>query len=168
MNINQNINNVDYNDTRTFKVWNYKYLDDTPENIIIYALAILTGDYDITRKRASILLLRALIKKDFLQFVLDNPELYPSSRLDNRVLKWTKQIKSKGRCERCGSKENLEAHHIIEWSEYPQGRIDLNNGMCLCLKCHTEEHKFDKSYYMMKTKLRKKVALYDRCTEKIL
>lgn len=72
MNISQNINKVDYNDTRTFKVWNYKYLDDKPENIIIYALAILMGDYDITRKRASILLLRALIKKEFLQFILDN------------------------------------------------------------------------------------------------
>lgn len=155
MNISQNINKVDYNDTRTFKVWNYKYLDDKPENIIIYALAILMGDYDITRKRASILLLRALIKKEFLQFILDNPILYPSKRSDYRVLRWAKKIKSKGYCEKCGSKEKLEAHHILEWSEYPQGRIDIKNGMCLCLNCHTREHKFDKSYFMMKAKLNK-------------
>lgn len=35
----------------------------------------------------------------------------------------------------------------------PHGRIDLNNGMCLCHACHTEEHKFDPSYHMMKSKI---------------
>lgn len=152
MNINANINKVNYYNIDMFKTWNYKYLNDTPENIIIYALAILMGDYDIIRKKASILLLKTLIKKDFLHFLLDNPVLYPTKRSDYRVIKWTKEIKSKGRCEKCGSKDNLEAHHIIEWSEYPQGRIDISNGMCLCLKCHTKEHRFDKSYYMMEAK----------------
>ena len=33
-----------------------------------------------------------------------------------------------------------------------KGRVDLENGMCLCRKCHTEEHKNDQSYFMMKSK----------------
>lgn len=152
MNINQNINKIDFNNKNIFKVENYKYLQENPKELIIYALAILMGEYHIERKRASLLLLKALIRKDFLNFLLENPNLYPINRSDNRVINWSRKIKEKGFCEKCGSKEKLEAHHILEWSEYPKGRIDINNGMCLCLKCHTEEHKFDKSYCMMKAK----------------
>ena len=39
---------------------------------------------------------------------------------------------------------------IIKWSDYPAGRIDLKNGMCLCHDCHTREHQFDECYHMMK------------------
>lgn len=37
-------------------------------------------------------------------------------------------------------------------ADYPQGRIDIKNGMCLCHDCHTEQHKNDTSYHMMKAK----------------
>lgn len=150
--IKEQISHVDFYDNKVFKVKNYKYLDDSPENIIIYALAILIGNYSIERKMASILLLKALLRQDFLKCLLENPDLYPVKRTDNRVVQWAKKIKSIGYCEKCGSKEKLEAHHIIGWSEYPQGRIDIKNGICLCLKCHTEKHLSDKSYYLMKAK----------------
>ena len=86
------------------------------------------------------------------KMILEDPDLYPFSRNDSRVRTWTKQIVSKGKCEKCGATENLEAHHIIKWADYPKGRVDLENGMCLCRKCHTEEHKNDQSYFMMKSK----------------
>lgn len=150
--LKHDINKIDFNNKNIFKVENYKYLQENPKELIIYALAILIGEYHIERKRASLLLLKALIRKDFLSFLLENPNLYPIKRSDSRVINWSRKIKEKGFCEKCGSKERLEAHHILEWSEYPKGRIDINNGMCLCLKCHTEEHKFDKSYCMMRAK----------------
>lgn len=95
--------------------------------IVIDSVAVLLGDY--------------------------SNEVKVFDRNDPRVRAWKKAVLAKGKCELCGSTENLEAHHIIYWSEYPDGRIDLNNGMCLCHACHTEEHKFDPSYHMMKSKI---------------
>lgn len=147
---------VDLNATRAYKTWNFKLVEN-PLDVIIDSLAILLGEYNIYRKKAALLILRILLRSDFLKGLLENKELYPISRNDNRVKLWSKKILEIGYCEKCRSDKNLEAHHIIEWSEYPQGRIDLKNGMCLCLSCHTEEHKEDKSYYLMRGKLNAKV-----------
>lgn len=120
--------------------------------LIINSIAILIGDYEIIRKQAALLILKAMLPNDFLKILLEDKELYPFNRNDPRVREWTNKILSKGECEICGSKDRLEAHHIIKWADYPQGRIDVNNGMCLCHNCHTEKHKFDVSYHMMKAK----------------
>jgi len=37
-----------------------------------------------------------------------------------------------------GKKIILNAHHIKTWSEYPNLRWDLKNGICLCEKCHNQ------------------------------
>ena len=63
--------------------------------------------------------------------------------------KWKKDVLRKGKCEVCGATEQLEAHHIIHWSEHPMGRVDVNNGMCLCHKCHTDEHKNERVFNLM-------------------
>lgn len=39
------------------------------------------------------------------------------------------------KCERCGSKENLQDSHIITRSKQPT-RWVLDNHQCLCCKCH--------------------------------
>lgn len=121
--------------------------------IIIDAVAVLIGDYEINRKYAAILLLKALLPHKVVKEILEDDGIYPFDRNDPRVRSWTKEVLSKGMCENCGSKENLEAHHILKWSDYPKGRIDVNNGMCLCHRCHTEEHAEDPSYWMMKAKI---------------
>lgn len=121
--------------------------------IIIDAVAVLLGDYDINKKYAAILLLKALLPSDIVKSILEDDGIYPIDRNDPRVRTWTKKVVSKGKCEYCGSIESLEAHHIVKWSEYPKGRTDVNNGMCLCHRCHTEEHKDDPSYWMMRAKI---------------
>lgn len=120
--------------------------------IVIEALAVLIGDYEIHRKEAALLLLKALLPSKFVKFLLEDKALYPYDRNDPRVRAWSKKVIQEGKCEHCGSVNELEAHHIIKWADYPQGRIDPNNGMCLCHDCHTEEHKFDASYYMMRAR----------------
>ena len=138
-------------DKRVFKTWNFHLVED-PLNMVIEAIAILIGDYDINRKWAANMILKVLLKDKFKEFLFENKELYPIDRNDKRVNAWKKKVLSVGKCSRCGSENGLEAHHIIRWAEYPIGRIDVKNGECLCHECHTNEHYGEKSYYMMKAK----------------
>lgn len=149
--MNDAFSSIDWYDNRVFKVWNYKYTAEHAKSLIVDALAVLLGEYDVFRKQAALLLLKILVRDDFLKFILQtNADLFPFERSDPRVRIWTKKIISKGFCEICGTTERLEAHHIIKWADFPQGRIDEKNGLCLCHNCHTEEHKHDQSYHMMK------------------
>ena len=145
---------TDFNDTECFKTQNYKYCSGTDaKESIIEAVAVLRSSCDIERKYVAILVLKALVREQFLKYLLSQSnELYPFSRSDGRVVKWTKKVLSRNKCEKCGASDKLEAHHIIKWADYPQGRIDINNGQCLCHRCHTDAHIGDQSYYMMKAK----------------
>ena len=44
-------------------------------------------------------------------------------------------------CQKCGYKGKIiNAHHIKSWSDFPELRYDVNNGITLCDKCHKKEH----------------------------
>ena len=43
-------------------------------------------------------------------------------------------VEEAGRCELCGSRRNLEAHHIIPYCIYKQETKD--NLICVCRSCH--------------------------------
>ena len=130
--------------------------ENEKNEIIIDAIAVLLGEYNINRKYAAILLLKSLLPHKILNDILNDDGIYPFSRNDPKVRKWTKDVLKHGKCERCGKADCLEAHHIIKWADYPKGRTDLKNGQCLCHKCHTNEHIHDKSYFMMKAGRSKK------------
>lgn len=139
-------------DINLFRTENYNHLPMEPSKMIIEALALLLGDYSIHRKWAALLILKYLVRKEFLVEILNDNNVYPYKRDDKRVRKWTKEVLRKEKCEICGVTDDLEAHHIIHWSEYPPGRIAVNNGMCLCHRCHTSEHKYDRVYHLMLSK----------------
>jgi len=48
---------------------------------------------------------------------------------------WSKTILLKGKCEVCGRKFSLNAHHIVGRRNLTL-RFDLRNGCCLCSGCH--------------------------------
>ena len=55
---------------------------------------------------------------------------------------WKESVLSNAgyRCQKCGSSENIETHHIKNFSDYPEFREVVSNGACLCRKCHKQFH----------------------------
>ena len=49
------------------------------------------------------------------------------------------QIRAGHRCEKCGSKFGLCSHHIFS-RRNKSVRWDLDDGICLCNKCHTGDN----------------------------
>lgn len=55
---------------------------------------------------------------------------------------WRKSIIDRDKkCVKCGSTENLVAHHIKSYKVHEELRLDVNNGITLCMCCHRKEHK---------------------------
>ena len=65
-------------------------------------------------------------------------------RTDIRVKRWRDKVISRDKvCRCCGGDKHLDAHHIFSWKDYPNLRVDVDNGITLCRFCH---HKYN-SYY---------------------
>ena len=63
------------------------------------------------------------------------------SRNDTQYLSWRQSVlKRDGVCQCCGSSHNLEVHHIFSYKDYPELRINNNNGIVLCKDCHNKYH----------------------------
>lgn len=124
---------------------------DMTVDVLIDCISVLLGDYDPYRKKAAYILLKYFVPKDLCEFIMQELEKEAPviDRKDPRVAKWRNEVLKRGYCAYCGSKDNLEAHHSLYWSESPKDRINVKNGVCLCHKCHTEEHKDEHVYNLM-------------------
>ena len=75
-----------------------------------------------------------------------HPLFKADSRRKNRRGKhgaWARAVISRDHatCQKCGMADvELHAHHIKSFSEFPELRWDLTNGITLCHKCHWAEH----------------------------
>jgi len=108
----------------------------------LFAIAIVVSpDSAITQKMASASILdylipewRNIVPPETLGPILD--------REDKLVRAWRKRVleQNKFQCVDCGSKVNLEVHHIAAWAEYPELRVDDENGETLCNTCHATRH----------------------------
>lgn len=46
-------------------------------------------------------------------------------------------------CQKCGAYGGkLHPHHIKSWSKFPELRLDVSNGITLCVPCHQKEHRW--------------------------
>ena len=46
------------------------------------------------------------------------------------------------RCAKCGASDELDAHHITDRSEMPDGGYVVENGISLCKDCHWKAEQF--------------------------
>lgn len=63
-------------------------------------------------------------------------------RDSKEVFLWRKLVLKRDgyKCQSCGSRKKLHAHHIVRWSEEPRLRTVVENGITLCKQCHDAEH----------------------------
>ncbi len=64
-------------------------------------------------------------------------------RRSSAMLRWRKRVFERDgyKCYMCGSdKPRINAHHIIPFSESKELRLDIENGVTLCLECHQLFH----------------------------
>ena len=106
-------------------------------------LDVYIGDYTPDQQYAASILLHMLLKNEywkFIELVKEVTGFKVNNRVSGSAITWGKKVKQAGKCEVCGAKENLEAHHIVPWSHSIAGRLDLKNGQCLCKNCHKMMH----------------------------
>lgn len=60
-----------------------------------------------------------------------------------RYAQWRESVLKRDNytCQGCGTKDNVQAHHIKSFNDYPELRFDISNGKALCAKCHSKTHK---------------------------
>jgi hypothetical protein len=65
-----------------------------------------------------------------------------ADRNSKEVLKWKKFVFQRDtyKCIDCGSDKGLHAHHLIHWSDSPELRTCVDNGVTLCSECHKKRH----------------------------
>lgn len=110
------------------------------ELVEILAVFISKNSNSEKRQAAYLLLCHYIGKKAVKEIIEEVAEV--KDRGDYRVIKWGKEVRKryKHKCAKCGSNEKTHAHHISSWSRDPMGRIDINNGILLCVNCHSLEH----------------------------
>ena len=106
-------------------------------------IEIYKGDYSPIQQYAASILLKMLLKEKYqatMEEIKESLGFKINDRNSSRVRTWKNKVKKIGKCEICNSKDNLVAHHIIAWEYSITGRTDINNGQCLCDKCHHMMH----------------------------
>lgn len=66
------------------------------------------------------------------------------NRDSNDYKQWRNNVYKRDnyKCIKCGSKNKLNAHHILSWSHYPELRYNIDNGITLCEQCHIKIHQY--------------------------
>lgn len=75
----------------------------------------------------------------------DHPNWKEETRRKQRRGKhgsWSRAVISRDNatCQMCGATEQLQAHHICSYADYPDKRWDVSNGLTVCFSCHLKIH----------------------------
>lgn len=101
---------------------------------------IYSTDADAYQKRAANIILKLKYGARKANDIVEEKAVV-INRNNPLVARWAKKVKERdGKCIKCGSKENLCAHHISHWADDPINRINIDNGITLCATCHRSQH----------------------------
>lgn len=68
--------------------------------------------------------------------------------------RWSVAVKLRDRytCQECGctDRRDLQAHHKKSWTTHPHLRFKMENGVTLCIKCHSNYHPEMKNFMLGK------------------
>ena len=90
--------------------------------------------------------IRAVVKNNQIHVAIGKFSWEKTSRERNskEYSKWRNDVfeRDKYTCQQCGKVGGkLNAHHIKEYSQYPDLRFELSNGLTLCEDCHRKIHR---------------------------
>jgi hypothetical protein len=79
---------------------------------------------------------------------LENRKPNEKKHLCSKYVGWMKQVKNRDnwKCRMANKDCNgrLEAHHILNWIDYPELRYEINNGITLCHSHHPRRREEEK------------------------
>lgn len=124
--------------------WYYKCLCDCGKEVIKKGSSLSSGlvkSCGCLRSEKSSIRAKSLVREK-------NPRWRGGIAIDYEFRKtkeyahWRKTVLNNGGkiCKICGAKNNLHAHHLNSYISHPEERIDPNNGVILCKKCHDHFH----------------------------
>lgn len=67
-------------------------------------------------------------------------------RYTKKYYQWVNKVMERDNytCQHCGQYGGkLNSHHILSWAKYPDKRLEISNGLTLCVDCHRKEHNWN-------------------------
>ena len=138
--------------TFEFKIPRYCSERNLGEHELKHAMNVLRQNGFVEFYRHDRTIIAYVMPNDDLYLISNNTPAPPSFDLLNIVqnrnaekgyARFRKEVlkRDQYQCRICGSKENLEVHHIKPFAKYPKLRTVVSNGETLCNKCHKSLHK---------------------------
>lgn len=138
--------------TYKFKIPRYCSERNLGEHELKHAMRLLRENGFIEFFRCNRVIIAYVMPNDDLYIISNNTPAPPNFDLLNITKnrssekgysKFRNEVLKRDHCQccKCGSRENLEVHHIKPFAKYPKLRTVVNNGETLCSKCHKSLHK---------------------------
>ncbi len=90
------------------------------------------------------------------------------ARKTSEYVGWVKSVllRDNFTCQKCNKHGgDLNAHHLYSFKDYPQFRYELENGVTLCVVCHTKVHGFRENQFVKIEILKDEMASLEKCRE---